>query len=90
VTNSSVDQENILIAILVYYIIIIFDKIVQPSVIYNFIYISRFANRNKLVSSHIIIEPRYYYPNSKYYNNKGNNIPVYKDILYYNNKKIVF
>jgi hypothetical protein len=63
---------------------------IQPNYIYTFIYISRFANYNKLVSSYIIIKPKCYYPNTKYNNNKGNNIPVYRNIFYYNNKEIVF
>jgi hypothetical protein len=87
VTNNSINQKNILIAVFVCYIIIILDKIVQPNNIYIFIYISRFADRNKFVSSYIIIKPRYYYPDTRHNNNKGNNIPVYRDILYYNNRK---
>jgi hypothetical protein len=90
VINNSIDQENILIVVFVYYIIIILDKIIQPNYIYTFIYISRFANYNKLVSSYIIIEPRYYYPNTRYNNNRGNNIPVCRDIFYYSNKETVF
>jgi CDP-diglyceride synthetase len=90
VINNSVDQENILIAVFVCYIIMILDKIVQLSYIYTLIYISRFANRNKLVSSHIIIELRYYYPDTRYNNNRGNSIPIYRAIFYYNNKEIVF
>jgi hypothetical protein len=90
VTNNSIDQENILIIILVCYIIIIFDKIIQSNYIYIFICISRFANYNKLVFSHIIIELRYYYPNTRYNNNKRNSMLVYRDILYYNNREIVF
>jgi hypothetical protein len=90
VINNFVNQENILIAVFVYYIIMILDKIVQPNYIYTFICISRFANYNKLISSYIIIKPRYYYPNTRYNNNKRNNIPVYRDILYYNNKETVF
>jgi hypothetical protein len=89
-TNSSVDQENILIAVFVYCTIMIFDKIIQPSYIYIFIYISRFADCNKLVSSYIIIKPRYYYPNTRYNNNKGNSIPVCRDIFYYSNRETVF
>jgi hypothetical protein len=89
-TNSFVDQENILIVILVFYTIIILNKIVQPSYIYTLICISRFANYNKLVSSYIIIEPRYYYPDTRYNNNQGNSIPIYRDIFYYNNRKTVF
>jgi hypothetical protein len=90
VTNSSIDQENILIAVFVYYIIVIFNKIIQPSHTYTFICISRFADHNKLVSSYIIIEPRCYYPDTKYNNNRGNSIPIYRDIFYYNNRETVF
>jgi hypothetical protein len=90
VINNSIDQENILIIILVCYIIIILDKIIQPSYIYTFICIYRFVDYNKLVSNYIIIKPRYYYPDTRYNNNRRNSIPVCRDILYYNNKEIVF
>jgi hypothetical protein len=90
VINSFIDQENILIAIFIYYVIVILDKIVQPNYIYAFIYISRFADRNKLVSSYIIITLRYYYPDTRYNNNRRNSIPIYRDTLYYSNRKIVF
>jgi hypothetical protein len=90
VRSVSDNQENILIASLVYCIIMIFDKMVQPSYIYTFICISRFANRNKLVSSYIIIEPRCYYPDTRYNNNRGNSIPICRDTLYYNNRETVF
>jgi hypothetical protein len=90
VINSSIDQENILIAVLVCCIIIILDKMVQPSYTYALICVSRFADYNKLVSSHIIIEPRCYYPDTRYNNNRGNSIPVCRDIFYYSNKEIVF
>jgi hypothetical protein len=90
VTNSSVDQENIPIAVLVCCTIVILDKIIQPSHTYTLICISRFANRNKLVSSYIIIKPRCYYPDTRYNNNKGNSIPIYKNIFYYSNREIVF
>jgi hypothetical protein len=87
VTNNSVDQENIPIAVLVYCTIVILDKMVQPSYIYTFICVSRFADRNKLVSSYIIIEPRCYYPDTRYNNNRGNSIPICRDILYYSNRE---
>jgi hypothetical protein len=57
---------------------------------YVFICIFRFADYNKLVSSYIIIKPRYYYLDTRYNNNKGNNILVCKNIFYYNNREIIF